>query len=465
MLKNFGESIQTKKKKKIKKKRMRHQNHHHHHVVVPQQQLQNQWLIRRFESPSEDHHHESAAAAAASETTNFNSKLHLIDLSLKSSDEEASDGSRGGWSGIEREHMFDKVVTPSDVGKLNRLVIPKQHAEKYFPLDSSTNEKGLLLNFEDRNGKPWRFRYSYWNSSQSYVMTKGWSRFVKEKKLDAGDVVSFQRGVGESGKNRLYIDWRRRPYAPPNPATSLLAPLQLPSDHLHHHHQQQQHQHFPQSVRWAGRLYSMPQPQPVSMPLRHHEHFQYQLSSYNNVHPYNRHHHQQYYSSNYHHGGSTTSSQYDYYNFLRSSSGGGGGGSSLLHSQLHQAEEVQRVGGGGGGGNIVPMVIESVPVGRHGTNTGTNTNTQPSHESKRLRLFGVNMEYKEEPDCDILSSSRTAVPDVAMASQSLLHHHLSSSSLEVKLPNHSQPSTIPIPIPAEFLKKGKSTSLSFALDP
>ena len=32
--------------------------------------------------------------------------------------------------------MFDKVVTPSDVGKLNRLVIPKQHAEKYFSLDA-----------------------------------------------------------------------------------------------------------------------------------------------------------------------------------------------------------------------------------------------------------------------------------------------------------------------------------------
>ncbi|KAK4748719.1 hypothetical protein SAY87_015305 [Trapa incisa] len=121
---------------------------------------------------------------------------------------------------IEKEHMFDKVVTPSDVGKLNRLVIPKQHAEKYFPLDSSANEKGLLLNFEDRNGKAWRFRYSYWNSSQSYVMTKGWSRFVKEKKLDAGDMVSFQRGVGEAGKGRLFIDWRRRPsyhpFAPPH---------------------------------------------------------------------------------------------------------------------------------------------------------------------------------------------------------------------------------------------------------
>ncbi|URE25860.1 B3 [Musa troglodytarum] len=109
---------------------------------------------------------------------------------------------------FEKEHMFDKVVTPSDVGKLNRLVIPKQHAERYFPLDASANEKGLLLSFEDRTGKSWRFRYSYWNSSQSYVMTKGWSRFVKEKRLDAGDTVSFSRGVGDSGRHSLYIDCR-----------------------------------------------------------------------------------------------------------------------------------------------------------------------------------------------------------------------------------------------------------------
>ncbi|KAI3756288.1 hypothetical protein L1987_56107 [Smallanthus sonchifolius] len=118
---------------------------------------------------------------------------------------------------VEREHMFDKVVTPSDVGKLNRLVIPKQHVERFFPLDSSTNYKGLQLNFEDRNGKLWRFQYSYWNSSQSYVMTKGWSRFVKEKKLDAGDVVSFQRGVGATAKDRLFIDWRRRVITNPSP--------------------------------------------------------------------------------------------------------------------------------------------------------------------------------------------------------------------------------------------------------
>lgn len=111
-----------------------------------------------------------------------------------------------------REQLFEKAVTPSDVGKLNRLVIPKQHAEKHFPLQSGNTSKGVLLNFEDLNGKVWRFRYSYWNSSQSYVLTKGWSRFVKEKNLKAGDIVSFQRST--SGDKQLYIDFKARIVAP-----------------------------------------------------------------------------------------------------------------------------------------------------------------------------------------------------------------------------------------------------------
>ncbi|KAH9312746.1 hypothetical protein KI387_027781, partial [Taxus chinensis] len=97
-----------------------------------------------------------------------------------------------------REHLFEKNVTPSDVGKLNRLVIPKQHAEKHFPLDIALAGKGLLLNFDDCGAKTWRFRYSYWNSSQSYVLTKGWSRYVKEKRLQAGDTVTFERSTGGS---------------------------------------------------------------------------------------------------------------------------------------------------------------------------------------------------------------------------------------------------------------------------
>ena len=116
-----------------------------------------------------------------------------------------------------KEHMFEKPLTPSDVGKLNRLVIPKQHAERYFPLGGDSSEsKGLLLSFEDETGKCWRFRYSYWNSSQSYVLTKGWSRYVKEKRLDAGDVVLFERHKGDA--QRLFIGWRRRQQSGSTPA-------------------------------------------------------------------------------------------------------------------------------------------------------------------------------------------------------------------------------------------------------
>ncbi|KAK3131403.1 hypothetical protein QOZ80_6AG0505930 [Eleusine coracana subsp. coracana] len=106
-----------------------------------------------------------------------------------------------------RERLFEKVVTPSDVGKLNRLVVPKHFAEKHLPLPGAAARAGTVLCFHDARGggATWRFRYSYWGSSQSYVMTKGWSRYVRDKRLAAGDTVSFCRDGA-----RLYIDCRRR---------------------------------------------------------------------------------------------------------------------------------------------------------------------------------------------------------------------------------------------------------------
>ncbi|CAA2989796.1 B3 domain-containing At2g36080-like [Olea europaea subsp. europaea] len=140
-------------------------------------------------------------------TANFSFKL------TKEDDEELEEQEKEGQlyheQEMSKEPLFEKSLTPSDVGKLNRLVIPKQQAEKYFPLKGGdSGEKGLLLGFEDELGKLWRFRYSYWNSSQSYVLTKGWSRFVKEKRLNAGDIVHFQRHRTDFG--RTFIGWRRR---------------------------------------------------------------------------------------------------------------------------------------------------------------------------------------------------------------------------------------------------------------
>ncbi|KAL7123556.1 hypothetical protein ACP275_01G112700 [Erythranthe tilingii] len=278
-------------------------------------------------------------------------------------EEEYSGGNHTAVAMVEREHMFDKVVTPSDVGKLNRLVIPKQYAEKYFPLDSSNNEKGLLLNFEDRNGKQWRFRYSYWNSSQSYVMTKGWSRFVKDKKLDAGDTVTFQRGLGDFVKDRLFINWRRRPDAPPPPP-----PISSSSSII-----------FPHSHFSFHSTYSPP--------------------NYNNWNSSNPLFYQS--PNNYPRGvvngnpcpppGSIM-----YLQRPASFSSGGGWAAAQPHTEAQRGE----------------MVFDSMPV----VQVANNNNKNGSGAAKRLRLFGVTM------DCPI--SEATADSDILMPS--IIHPHFDS---------------------------------------
>ncbi|PVH48549.1 hypothetical protein PAHAL_4G355000 [Panicum hallii] len=139
-----------------------------------------------------------------------------------------------------RERMFEKVVTPSDVGKLNRLVVPKHLAERHLPLPgAAARAGGTVLCFHDARGgeAAWRFRYSYWSSSQSYVMTKGWSRYVHDKRLAAGDTVSFCRDGA-----RLYIDCRRRKRAVVVPVPAVPPQQQQ---------QQQQAFFFPQAAAAA----------------------------------------------------------------------------------------------------------------------------------------------------------------------------------------------------------------------
>ena len=130
-----------------------------------------------------------------------------------------------GQEAIEMEFLFSKILTPSDVGKLNRLLIPRQFAEKYFPQISKTKTYGNdpILTFEDSStGLIWHFRFSLWRSSTTYVLTKGWPTFVKEKKLNNSDIVSFYRSVGKSsGTNRFFIHIKPHVdiYSMPHPNT------------------------------------------------------------------------------------------------------------------------------------------------------------------------------------------------------------------------------------------------------
>ncbi|KAI9117404.1 hypothetical protein K1719_011570 [Acacia pycnantha] len=114
--------------------------------------------------------------------------------------------------------LFRKMLTPSDAGRLNRIVIPKKNATMCFPEISRRMEGDakagvraeVQVDFFDRTMKAWKFRYCYWKSSQSYVFTRGWSRFVKDKNLKVNDVVAFYlcevRREGKLVKKFLMID-------------------------------------------------------------------------------------------------------------------------------------------------------------------------------------------------------------------------------------------------------------------
>ncbi|KAG2250582.1 hypothetical protein Bca52824_080718 [Brassica carinata] len=66
------------------------------------------------------------------------------------------------------KNRSQKELTASDVGKLNRLVIPKKYAVKYLPFlsdDQTEREEGEIVEdvevvFYDREMKQWKFRWS-----------------------------------------------------------------------------------------------------------------------------------------------------------------------------------------------------------------------------------------------------------------------------------------------------------------
>ncbi|KAI3968668.1 hypothetical protein MKX01_028818 [Papaver californicum] len=89
------------------------------------------------------------------------------------------------------QQLFQKELTPSHVGKLNRLVIHKRFAEKYFPeVSKEEKDAGVIddiqLSFFDRE-------------------IKGWNRFVKDKKLKATDVVTFYKCECQKEQKAFYM--------------------------------------------------------------------------------------------------------------------------------------------------------------------------------------------------------------------------------------------------------------------
>ncbi|XWS73737.1 hypothetical protein CRYUN_Cryun02cG0154300 [Craigia yunnanensis] len=125
-------------------------------------------------------------------------------LEGKRLDELGVDEGGGGSPTKSTPHMFCKTLTASDTSSHGGFSVPRRAAEDCFPpLDYKQTRPSQELVAKDLHGVEWRFRHIYRGQPRRHLLTTGWSIFVSQKNLVAGDAVLFLRG--EDGELRLGI--------------------------------------------------------------------------------------------------------------------------------------------------------------------------------------------------------------------------------------------------------------------
>ncbi|KAH7287444.1 hypothetical protein KP509_32G056500 [Ceratopteris richardii] len=89
---------------------------------------------------------------------------------------------------------FAKTLTQSDANNGGGFSIPRYCADTIFPpLDYTQNPPVQMILAKDIHGRLWKFRHIYRGTPRRHLLTTGWSNFVNQKKLVAGDVIVFVR--------------------------------------------------------------------------------------------------------------------------------------------------------------------------------------------------------------------------------------------------------------------------------
>nr|ARR29287.1 auxin response factor 2 [Cyrtomium guizhouense] len=105
--------------------------------------------------------------------------------------------------------LFTKILTASDTSTHGGFSVLRKHAEDCLPsLDMSQENPSQELTATDLHGQEWKFRHTYRGHPRRHLLTTGWSYFVSQKKLVAGDAVVFLRG--ENGELRVGIRRTKR---------------------------------------------------------------------------------------------------------------------------------------------------------------------------------------------------------------------------------------------------------------
>ncbi|KAL9388550.1 hypothetical protein Peur_017155 [Populus x canadensis] len=134
------------------------------------------------------------------ETDEVYAKIRLIPLN--NSDlmlghgcgEDNDDRLRSGNESQEKPASFAKTLTQSDANNGGGFSVPRYCAETIFPrLDYTAEPPVQTILAKDVHGETWKFRHIYRGTPRRHLLTTGWSNFVNQKKLVAGDSIVFLR--------------------------------------------------------------------------------------------------------------------------------------------------------------------------------------------------------------------------------------------------------------------------------
>ena len=132
------------------------------------------------------------------ETDEVFSKIRLVPLGNRNIGELdfEDDGVVGanGSENPEKPASFAKTLTQSDANNGGGFSVPRYCAETIFPrLDYTADPPVQTVIAKDVHGEVWKFRHIYRGTPRRHLLTTGWSTFVNQKKLVAGDSIVFLR--------------------------------------------------------------------------------------------------------------------------------------------------------------------------------------------------------------------------------------------------------------------------------
>uniref|UniRef100_A0A0E0K2M2 Auxin response factor n=1 Tax=Oryza punctata TaxID=4537 RepID=A0A0E0K2M2_ORYPU len=123
-------------------------------------------------------------------------RIRLVPLRAAEDGDVEDDGAAAGEE-HEKPASFAKTLTQSDANNGGGFSVPRYCAETIFPrLDYAADPPVQTVVAKDVHGVAWNFRHIYRGTPRRHLLTTGWSTFVNQKKLVAGDSIVFLRGDG-----------------------------------------------------------------------------------------------------------------------------------------------------------------------------------------------------------------------------------------------------------------------------